>query len=113
MPEGIQTISFRERPQANRRGYISPRDGGQEPARLPRKRALPRLFREARGYFSEHAIDWTQYEPGIQMTDSDFLCDIVFVHKKTEAVIRLKEVWFNRLTGEINQAGNNYGELVS
>lgn len=92
----------------------------QRPRMTDRKRA--RMIRDAkRDYLAEFGIDWSQYdEPVIDGLDecphSDGLVLAIFWHRNgvenASTGIKLSEVRWDEKTGEILQAGSNYGSLV-
>lgn len=76
-------------------------------------RCHTRLVREARQHFDDFGIDFTQYGPGEVLLDDDITAQVTWTHKKSGRTITLTQIWFNKKTGEINQCGSQYGNLVS
>jgi hypothetical protein len=73
-----------------------------------------RLLADAKELLKDFDIPWERYSRGkIEWGYHGVHVDITWTHKKTKAVIRLTTVYFDYSTGEILQAGENYGELVS
>jgi hypothetical protein len=77
------------------------------------KRAYLRMIREAKNEFlSGFDIDWSKYdEPTVTFYDM-LTAQIEWPNKASGQKIVLTHIWFERKTGEILQAGTQYGDLT-
>lgn len=74
-------------------------------------RAYARLVREAEAFFDGFGLDFSQYGNADVSLMEDVTVDITWTHKASGQEIELSYIHFDRKTGEILQAGTNYGRL--
>jgi hypothetical protein len=77
------------------------------------RRACERIIREAkRDFLDGFGIDWSLYdEPSITFYDM-LTCQIEWTHKTSGKQVHLTQIFFDKKTGRIDQAGSNYGNLT-
>ena len=72
-----------------------------------------KLVANAREALKAWDIPWQKYCPGsVTMDEHGVTASVSWTHRRTKAEIVLSQIYFNRQTGEIRQAGTNYGALV-
>lgn len=70
------------------------------------------LIRNAqRDYLDGYGFDWAEWAPTVTL-DEEITAQIEWLHKTTGRELVLTNIYFNRRTGEIHQAGSNYGNLT-
>jgi hypothetical protein len=83
----------------------------QKNTTLP-KRAAARLVREACSYFDGFAIDWSQYGEGQVKMHHDVTAIVGWENKVSGDWVQLTDIYFDRKTGAILQAGTQGGTLT-
>lgn len=75
-------------------------------------RCHARLIREAqRDYLDGYGFVWADWTPEVFLSD-EITASIEWTHKVTGRKLHLTNIWFDKRTGAINQAGTNYGDLT-
>lgn len=75
-------------------------------------RCYARLIREAqRDYLDGYGFIWADWTVEVILSD-EITAQIEWTHKVTERKLTLTNIYFDKSTGQINQAGTNYGDLV-
>lgn len=59
----------------------------------------------------KHWLDVSAWKPKVDVDSEGIEATISFENKNGNSVV-ISSVWFNDETGEINQYGSNYGDLV-
>lgn len=80
-------------------------DSEEKPAAIFRKtgkRLEQNMEASAREYLKDWDINLDNYACEIEF--DSVVCEIFFIHKKTGNVVRLYDVYFNDITGEIRQS---------
>lgn len=84
----------------------------QKPDTISR-RVYDRILRQAKNdYLDGFGIDWSKYDEGNLIFDNMITCQAEFTNKLSGQKILLTYIWFDKKTGEINQAGTQYGSLT-
>ena len=82
------------------------------PEDIPAK-VMETLLDSAADYMSGFGIDFEQFVgPEVIFDDDMVTCRIEWTHMETHNKVVLSNVWWHEGTGEIMQAGNNYGNLT-
>lgn len=76
------------------------------------KRAMARLVREAYKFMDGYGLDFSQFDAPLVTFYDMLTAQVEWKHKVTGFEVHLTGVHFERKTGEIIQAGTNYGSLT-
>lgn len=76
------------------------------------RRAYERLLREAKAFLAGHAINWADYEAPTATFFDMTTAQVEWRRKGGTALITVTQIWFDKKTGQIHQAGTQSGDLV-
>lgn len=76
------------------------------------RRAMARLIRDAHKFMDGFGLDWSQFDVSSVTFYDMQTAQVEWKHKVSGNEVHLTDIHFERKTGEIIQAGSNYGNLT-